>query len=89
MVLREHVDGVQEKSNCKNTASWNDSSSNFLELKALTKHPDVTGRGKPPEVYGFRSHPFDGQFPFRSCKTQYCSQTINTQTCLHCPPEAL
>lgn len=33
---------------------------------ALTKHPDVTGGGESSEVDGFRSHPFDRKFTFRS-----------------------
>jgi len=30
-----------------------------------TKHPNVTRRGESTEVYGFGSHPFDGQYSFR------------------------
>lgn len=35
------------------------------QLSRLTKHPDITGGGEPPEVDGFGGHPLDGEFTFR------------------------
>lgn len=67
MVFKAYVYGVQEQSNCKKLCN---EILIFIFLRIeLTKHPDITGWGKPTEVYGFWSHPFNRQFPFRSWKT--------------------
>lgn len=67
MVFEAYVYGVQEQSNCK---KQHNKIFIFIFLRiVLTKHPDVAGWGKPTKVYGFWSHPFNRQFPFRSWKT--------------------
>ena len=40
-----------------------------LMTKKLTKHPDIAGRGEPPEVDALRGHPLDGQLALGSLQT--------------------
>lgn len=35
----------------------------FSHIAQLTKHPDITGSSKSPEVDRLWGHPFDGKFP--------------------------
>ena len=44
--------------------------------RALTEHPNVGGRGEPPEVDRLRCHPLDRKFAFRRCNGKQASDDV-------------